>query len=55
MAKRKTHLLLLLWVFLLLFGSSIWLKFALQGDKTGHPSVQPSWMRTDVVLSLIHI
>ena len=34
--KRKTHLTLLIYVFLMLAGSAIWLKYTLRGDRTGH-------------------
>ena len=44
--KRKTHLTLLFWVFLMLFGSAVWLKFTLAGDTTGHPASKPLWLRT---------
>ena len=43
--KRKTHLTLLFWVFLMLFGSAVWLKFTLAGDTTGHPASKPLWLR----------
>ena len=44
--KRKTHLTLLIYVFLMLAGSAIWLKYTLRGDRTGHPRSKPSWLRT---------
>ena len=46
--KRKTHLTLLIYVFLMLAGSAIWLKYTLRGDRTGHPRSQPSWLRMGV-------
>jgi len=45
--KRKTHLILLTYIMVLIGGSSVWLKMMLKGGtRSGHPLSAPSWMRT---------
>lgn len=45
--KRKTHLQLLIYIFIMLCGSSVWLKMMLVGgSSSGLPQGQPMWMRT---------
>ncbi len=45
--KRKTHLQLLVYIFIMLCGSAIWLKMMLVGgSSSGLPMNMPMWMRT---------
>ena len=41
--KQKTHVTLLIYVFILVVGSAVWLKLALNGDHTGAKLRRPAW------------
>lgn len=41
----KRHHGLLFYIFLLVAGSALWLKFALKGDKSGNPVYMPEYLR----------
>ena len=43
--KVKRHHALLFYIFLMIAGSALWLKYALKGDRTGQPMYQPVYMQ----------
>ena len=44
--KVKRHHALLFYIFLMIAGSALWLKYALKGDRTGQPMYQPVYLQT---------
>ena len=51
---RKTHLLLLFFIFLMLAGSSVWLKYTLAGDRTGQAVSKPLWLQEEPKDGIVH-